>query len=84
MAPQPHNANRWIVAAVSPTAAAAWYESLGISEVAMLIGAFLLIGFGAVTLRSSHRELKDAALRDSLTGMPNRRSLMSDLEWFHA
>ena len=46
----------------------------------MLIGALLLLGFGAVTLRSSQRELKDAALRDSLTGMPNRRSLMSDLE----
>ena len=80
VARQPHNANRWMVAAVSPTAAAAWYESLGVSEVAMLIGALLLLGFGAVTLRSSHRELKDAALRDSLTGMPNRRSLMSDLE----
>ena len=46
----------------------------------MLIGALLLLGFGVVTLRSSQRELKDAALRDSLTGMPNRRSLMSDLE----
>ena len=46
----------------------------------MLLGALLLLGFGAVTLRSSQRELKDAALRDSLTGMPNRRSLMTDLE----
>ena len=66
---RPHNANRWIVAAVSPTAAAAWYESLGVSEIAILLGALLLIGFGVVTLRSSQRELKDAALRDSLTGM---------------
>ena len=46
----------------------------------MLIGALLLLGFGAVSLRSSQRELKDAALRDPLTGMPNRRSLMADLE----
>ena len=80
VARQPHNANEWIVAAVSPTAAAAWYADLGVSEIAMLIGALLLLGFGAITLRSSQRELKDAALHDSLTGMPNRRSLMSDLE----
>ena len=77
---QEHNPNRWIVAAVSPTPAAAWYQSFGFSEIAILLGALLLIGFGVITLRSSQRELKNAALRDSLTGMPNRRSLMSDLE----
>jgi diguanylate cyclase (GGDEF)-like protein len=80
VAPQPHNSNRWIVAAVSPTATAGWYDSLGLSEIAMLIGALLLVGFGTITLRSSQRELKDAALRDSLTGLANRRSLMCDLE----
>ena len=80
VARQPHNANRWIVAAVSPTPAAAWYGSFGAAELAMLIGALLLLAFGTLTLRSSQRELKDAALRDSLTGLPNRRSLMSDLE----
>ena len=78
--PQAHNPNRWIVAAVSPTAATAWYESLGVSEIAILVGALLLLGFGIVSLRSSQRELKDAALRDPLTGLANRRSLMSDLE----
>ena len=78
--PPAHNANHWIVAAVAPTAAAAWYESLGVSEIVMLIGALLLLTFGFLSLRSSQRELQDAALRDSLTGMPNRRSLMADLE----
>jgi diguanylate cyclase (GGDEF)-like protein len=78
--PSAHNPNRWIVTAVSPTATAAWYESLGFSEVAILLGALLLLGFGIVSLRSSQRKLKDAALRDSLTGLANRRSLMSDLE----
>jgi diguanylate cyclase (GGDEF)-like protein len=75
-----HNSNHWMVAAVSPTAAAAWYQTFGISELAIMIGAVLLLGFGVVSLRSSQRELKDAALRDSLTGMANRRSLMADLE----
>ena len=55
---QAHNPNRWIVAAVSPTAAAAWYESLGVSEIAILIGALLLLGFGIVSLRSSQREVE--------------------------
>jgi diguanylate cyclase (GGDEF)-like protein len=77
---QAHNSNRWIVAAVSPTAVAPWYASLRVSEIAMMLGALLLLGFGVMTLRSSQRELKHAALHDSLTGMPNRRSLMSDLE----
>ena len=82
VAKQPHNENRWIVAAVSPTPAVAWYRSFGAGELAMLIAGLLLLTFGTLSLRSSQRELKDAALRDSLTGLPNRRSLMSDLEQF--
>jgi diguanylate cyclase (GGDEF)-like protein len=75
-----HNQNHWLAVAVSPTPAPALYESLGLSEIAMLIGALLLLGFAVATLRSSQLELRDAALKDSLTAMPNRRSLMADLE----
>ena len=74
------NQNRWIVVAVAPAVPAAWWESLGISEIAILLAALVLLGFAIVTLRSSQRELRKAALSDSLTGMRNRRSLMVDLE----
>ena len=45
--------------------------------------ALVLLGIAVTTLRSSQRELREAALRDSLTGMRNRRSLMADLERGH-
>jgi diguanylate cyclase (GGDEF)-like protein len=75
-----HNDNEWIVVAASPTPAGAWWDKLGVSEIAILLAALALLGFAVTTLRSSQRSLRDAALSDSLTGMRNRRCLMADLE----
>src|SRR5262245_577709 len=56
------NQNDWVVLAVSPDAAPAWYESLGVSEIAILVGALLLLAFAITSLRASQRELKHAAM----------------------
>jgi diguanylate cyclase (GGDEF)-like protein len=75
-----HNANDWIAVAVARTPTGSWIDSLGASDLAILIGALLLLGFAVTNLRSSQRELREAALTDPLTGLANRRSLIHDLE----
>jgi diguanylate cyclase (GGDEF)-like protein len=75
-----NNANNWIVVAVARSPTGSWLNSLGASQVAILIGALLLLGFAVTNLRTSQRELREAALTDPLTGLSNRRSLIADLE----
>ena len=75
------NANDWTVVALSRTKSVSLVDSLGVSQLAMLVAAFLLLGFAVVNMRSSQRELQRAALTDSLTGLANRRQLMLDLHW---
>ena len=75
-----HNANDWIAVAIARNPTGSWIESLGASQIAILVGALLLLGFAVTNLRSSQRELREAALTDALTGLPNRRSLIHDLE----
>ena len=74
------NDNKWLVIAASPKTSGAWYSHIGASEIAILIAALVLLGLAIASLRSSQRELRDAAMHDALTGMANRRKLMSDLE----
>lgn len=73
------NQNDWIVVAMDEQAAASLLGSVGLSQLGLLIGALLLLGFSIVSLRASQRELRTAALSDPLTGLHNRRQLVFDI-----
>jgi diguanylate cyclase (GGDEF)-like protein len=73
------NANNWYIFARSKLATGP-LSGIGFSSIGMMFASLALLAFGATTLRSSQRELTLAATTDSLTGLGNRRKLMSDLE----
>jgi diguanylate cyclase (GGDEF)-like protein len=73
------NQNDWIVVAIDRQTAASLLGSFGFSQLALLVGALLLLGFSIMSLRASHRELRTAALCDPLTGLHNRRQLVFDI-----
>jgi diguanylate cyclase (GGDEF)-like protein len=74
-----HNANHWIVVAVAAHPAGSVLSEAGPAAIAMFVVALLLLGFALLSLRASRRELEHAATTDPLTGLANRRALMSDL-----
>jgi diguanylate cyclase (GGDEF)-like protein len=74
-----HNANHWIVVAVATHPAGTVLSEAGPAAIAMFVVALLLLGFALLSLRASRRELEHAATTDPLTGLANRRALMSDL-----
>jgi diguanylate cyclase (GGDEF)-like protein len=73
------NANDWILVAVGQEKSASWLRGIGISELGVLAALLLSLGAALGSLRSSQRELTAAALDDQLTGLGNRRRLLSDL-----
>jgi diguanylate cyclase (GGDEF)-like protein len=77
---EPNNANQWVVVASAPATAASWIDELGPPELAMMVFAFLLIAFAAMSFRAAQVQLHSAAMSDPLTGLGNRRRLMADLE----
>ena len=77
---EPNNANQWVVVASAPATAASWIDELGPPELAMMVFAFLLIAFAAMSFRTAQVQLHSAAMSDPLTGLGNRRRLMADLE----
>jgi diguanylate cyclase (GGDEF)-like protein len=76
----PHNANDWYVFAVDPKPAASLLGDVGWAPVGLAIAAVVLLVLAAVSFRSSRAALHEAAHSDTLTGLPNRRRLMTDLE----
>ena len=74
------NANDWILVATAPDAAPGLIGDIGAGPLAILAVALVLMTLAALSLRASRRELEAAATSDSLTGLPNRRQLMADLE----
>jgi diguanylate cyclase (GGDEF)-like protein len=74
------NANHWVVVASTRKPFPSLLADLGPSAIALLLGGLALIIFAALGLRAARRELEEAAHTDGLTGLPNRRSLVADLE----
>jgi diguanylate cyclase (GGDEF)-like protein len=74
------NANDWILVAVASDRAAGLFGDLGVASLALLAVALVLMALAVFSLRASRRELATAAASDVLTGLPNRRQLMIDLE----
>jgi diguanylate cyclase (GGDEF)-like protein len=74
------NANDWYVFAVSRNPAPSWTDGVGPGEIGLGLAGLLLVAFSVASLRSSERTLTEAALTDALTGLPNRRALIADLD----
>ena len=78
--PSAHNANHWVVVALAKHPPSTWLGQLGLVELLMAGIGLLLLGYAALTLRSSHARLHSAASTDPLTGLGNRRKLLQELE----
>jgi len=76
----PNNANDWIVVASARAGPGTLLSEFGVLEITMASASLLLLGFALMSFRTSQQRLHDAALTDPLTGLPNRRSLMADLD----
>jgi diguanylate cyclase (GGDEF)-like protein/putative nucleotidyltransferase with HDIG domain len=73
------NANDWLVVALSEHDAGL-VDGIGPGTMTLFVTAIVLFLTGALGYRSTQAELTRAALSDSLTGLGNRRKLLSDLE----
>jgi diguanylate cyclase (GGDEF)-like protein len=78
--PGPHNANDWVVVAMATDSPSSWTDELGVAELVMAALGLLLLGYALFSLRRSHAQLHSAAMTDALTGLGNRRRLISDLD----
>jgi diguanylate cyclase (GGDEF)-like protein len=74
------NANDWIVVAVDPKPAGSMLGDAGAAPIGMGAAGLLLLLLAGLSFRTSRRALHDAAHTDALTGLRNRRQLLSDLE----
>jgi diguanylate cyclase (GGDEF)-like protein len=74
------NANAWIIVATANAQAGVFIAGLGPAPIAMLILALVIITLAGFTLRAGRRELETQATTDGLTGLGNRRKLLTDLE----
>jgi diguanylate cyclase (GGDEF)-like protein len=74
------NANDWILVAVATDRAPGILGAVGVASLAILAVALVLMTLAVFSLRAARRELETAAASDVLTGLPNRRQLMTDLE----
>jgi diguanylate cyclase (GGDEF)-like protein len=67
------NANDWyVVVSARKAAATGWWQSFGPTNAAMTLAALLLLAFALSSFRAYQRTLRNAALSDDLTGLPNR------------
>jgi diguanylate cyclase (GGDEF)-like protein len=73
------NANDWYVVAVAPTPVG-WLYGVGAWPVSTVVVALVTLAVAATGARTAERVLIHAATTDALTGIGNRRQLVSDLE----
>ncbi|HEX5618283.1 MAG TPA: GGDEF domain-containing protein, partial [Solirubrobacteraceae bacterium] len=73
------NANDWLVTAAAKTPAGGLL-SIGPVSAAMIALALVVIVLAGLSLRAARRELEAQANTDALTGLGNRRRLMTDLD----
>jgi diguanylate cyclase (GGDEF)-like protein len=73
------NANHWFVVAVA-SAAAGPLTGVGALPIIVVLVTLLLIGYVLMTLRRGQAVLVNAATTDPLTGLLNRRQLVTDLD----
>ncbi len=66
------NENEWLVIASVPAGQAAWFDGVGLTPIMMLAAGLFVLIFSYLNFRASQRELRNAALTDRLTGLPNR------------
>jgi diguanylate cyclase (GGDEF)-like protein len=76
----PNNENDWYVVAVNPQPTGSLLSDIGWAPAGMAAAALALLLLAAISFRSSRRTLDEAANTDALTGLSNRRKLMTDLE----
>jgi diguanylate cyclase (GGDEF)-like protein len=74
------NANHWVVVAHSTKPRATWSSSQSSWQLAILAGVLALFPLALLNWSRSQRTLTAAAETDSLTGLGNRRSLVSTLD----
>jgi diguanylate cyclase (GGDEF)-like protein len=74
------NANDWILVATATAPSAGYLDDISAPALSLFGVALLLMTFAGVSLRASRRELETAATCDVLTGLPNRRAFLADLE----
>jgi diguanylate cyclase (GGDEF)-like protein len=74
------DANDWLLVAIARDPATGLLGDLDASSLGILALAVVLMMLAAASLRASRRELETAATTDALTGLPNRRRLLADLE----
>jgi diguanylate cyclase (GGDEF)-like protein len=77
--PTPGNANDWVVVAVDAEPIGP-LTGVGLGTLILASASILLFSIGTLSYRSHSDELTRAALTDGLTGLGNRRKLLSDLE----
>jgi diguanylate cyclase (GGDEF)-like protein len=73
------DANDWVVVATAAKPLGTLGD-VGPTPIALVLFGGLLLVFALLNLRAGRRELEAAAATDVLTGLPNRRRLIVDLE----
>jgi diguanylate cyclase (GGDEF)-like protein len=74
------NANEWIVVASAKSPTGSALAGMGLVPLAMLAVGLVTIALAGISLRAGRRELEDQANTDVLTGLGNRRKLVTDLQ----
>src|SRR3954468_6350069 len=74
------NTNDWLVVASARSRTGSFLGDLGPVPIAVLCAALMMIVVGGLSLLAWRRELEAHATTDPLTGLGNRRKLVSDLD----